>query len=192
MWRETAESCHVTLMRDDRGEPKSALWINIDVTTQKDIEARLLRAQRMESIGALASGVAHDLNNILSPIMLSVPIFRAAKDDEQREELISAIEMCAQKGADIVKQVLTFGQGVEGEKRRVQPGVLIDEMVKIARRTFPQSITVQNDTAPGLWSLLGNATQLHQVLLNLCVNARDAMASGGVLEIKARWPAPES
>ena len=157
-----------------------------DITERKKLEEQLLRAQRMESIGTLASGIAHDLNNILSPIMMSVPMLRRELSAEDREGIISTIEMSAARGAQIVKQVLTFGRGLEGEKTPLQVGMLIKEMVKIMQSTFPKNITVQSAIDPDLRIIIGDATQLHQVLLNLCVNARDAMPEGGKLRLRAR------
>ncbi len=184
--KELTVSSHVTLVRDDTGTPKSALVINIDITEQKNLEARMLRAQRMESIGTLASGVAHDLNNILAPIMMSVPVLRMKNSDAERERIISTIEMSAERGAQIVKQVLTFGRGIEGERRRLQFGPLFGEIVKIVRGTFPKSITIDSTIKPDAWPVLGDATQMHQILLNLCINARDAMPAGGKLRLGAR------
>jgi len=175
-----------TLVRDDSGHPKSVLSINTDVTEQKELEARFLRAQRMESIGTLASGVAHDLNNILAPIMMSVPILRRPLSEEKRNEIITTIEMSASRGAEIVKQVLTFGRGLEGERTPLQVIVLIKEMVKIARETFPRNIAINTSNGADVWRVSGDATQLHQVLLNLCVNARDAMPAGGELTVGVR------
>jgi PAS domain S-box-containing protein len=174
-----------TLVRDAAGHPKSVLAINTDMTEQKALEAQFLRAQRMESIGTLAGGIAHDLNNILSPIMMSVAVLRMKLTDEQREGVISTIEMSAERGAQIVKQVLTFGRGLEGEKRPLQVGALIGELVKMMRETFPREISIDRSMAQDLWIVLGDATQLHQVLLNLCVNARDAMPDGGKLRLRA-------
>jgi PAS domain S-box-containing protein len=175
-----------TLVRDAGGEPKSALCINIDITAQKNLEELLLRAQRMESLGTLASGVAHDLNNILAPIMMSVPLLRRDLSPEQREGIISTIEISAKRGAEIVKQVLTFGRGVEGERHPLQMAELIDEMVKILAETFPKNVEIVPAIDSHLWPIIGDATQLHQVLLNLCVNARDAMPDGGELRLRAR------
>ncbi len=179
-------NCRGTLVRDDAGAPHSVLTINTDITEQKELEGRLLRAQRMESIGTLASGLAHDLNNILAPIMMSVPILRRKLTDEQRETIVTTIEMSAERGTQIVKQVLTFGRGLEGERRPLQVTALIGELVKIMRETFPRNITIKNANGPKVWPLLGDATQIHQVLLNLCVNARDAMPEGGELRVGAR------
>jgi PAS domain S-box-containing protein len=184
--KELTVSSHVTLVRDETGNPKSALVINFDITAQKNLEAQFLRAQRMESIGTLASGVAHDLNNILAPIMMSVPLLREEMTAEQREGIISTIESSAERGAQIVKQVLTFGRGIEGERCPLPVGPLFREMVKIVRGTFPKDITIEKLITPDLWNVIGDVTQLHQVLLNLCVNARDAMPDGGRLRLAAR------
>jgi PAS domain S-box-containing protein len=181
--RQLTVSSHVTLVRDADGTPKSALVINIDITSRKQLEEQLLRTQRLESIGTLASGVAHDLNNILSPIMMAAPMLREDLPGELKETLLGTIEASAHRGAEIVKQVLTFARGVRGERTLVQPAHLIDEMVKISAQTFPKSITVTSRHASGTWAVHGDATQLHQVLLNLCVNARDAMPNGGELVV---------
>lgn len=183
--KELIVNSRATLVRDASGAPKSVLLINTDVTEQKALEARYLRAQRMESIGTLASGVAHDLNNILAPIMLTVPVLRSNLKEEQRDELLSTIEASAKRGTQIIKQVLTFGRGLEGEKRLLQLDVLIKEMKKIMRGTFPKDILVLSAIEADLWPVLGDTTQLHQVLLNLCINARDAMPDGGTLRMRA-------
>ncbi len=176
---------HATLIRDEGGEPRSALVINIDLTERKALEEQLLRTQRLEGIGTLASGVAHDLNNILSPILMSVPLLQLALAGTPNESLVSIIGQSAERGASIVKQVLTFARGVEGERMIVQVHHLLRDMESIMRQTFPRSITIQNSARAGLWPVNGDATQLHQVLLNLCVNARDAMPKGGTLRIDA-------
>ena len=178
-------SSSVTLVREASGQPKSALIINVDITGQKNLEAQFLRAQRMESIGTLASGLAHDLNNILAPIMMSVPILRRDLPADRRDEIIDGVESCAARGAEIVKQVLTFGRGLEGEKQHLKIGPLVEEVTKIIRQTFSRDIVIESSLAPGLWPVNADATQLHQVLLNLCVNARDAMPDGGNLRLRA-------
>lgn len=172
-----------TLVRDKAGEPKSILSINTDITEKKNLEAQFFRAQRMEGIGTLASGIAHDLNNVLTPIVLSLLMMRRAKSPEQLLNLVNTLEASAQRGADIVKQLLTFARGVKGEMILLQPAHLVKELVKIVRGTFPKSIQVQTYIPANTWAVVGDATQLHQVLLNLCVNARDAMVDGGNLLI---------
>jgi PAS domain S-box-containing protein len=174
-----------TLVRDDQGAPKSILIINTDITEQKKIEEQFLRAQRLESIGTLASGVAHDLNNILAPILMGAAVLRRTEMPGPDEMILSTIETCAQRGADIVKQVLTFARGAEGARLLLQPGHLIDDVARIAEGTFPKAINVRTDHLQSLWPIEGDPTQLHQVLLNLSVNARDAMPAGGALIISA-------
>lgn len=175
-----------TLVRDEAGAPKSILIINTDITEQRKIEEQFLRAQRLESIGTLASGVAHDLNNILAPILMGAAVLRRTAMAGPDEMILSTIETCAQRGADIVKQVLTFARGAEGARLLVQPSHLINDMAKIAAGTFPKAITVRTDYLQSLWPIEGDPTQLHQILLNLSVNARDAMPAGGTLTISAR------
>jgi two-component system, cell cycle sensor histidine kinase and response regulator CckA len=168
------------------GEMDRVAGVARDITEQKELEARFLRAQRMDSIGTLASGVAHDLNNILAPIMMSASLLRRELNSQQREEIISTIEESAERGAQIIKQVLAFGRGLEGERCPLQASALIAEMMKIIRGTFPKNLTVECSIEPDLWLIIGDATQLHQVLLNLCVNARDAMPDGGKLGLAAK------
>jgi PAS domain S-box-containing protein len=175
-----------TLVRDEAGAPKSILIINTDITEQRTIEEQFLRAQRLESIGTLASGVAHDLNNILAPILMGAAVLRRTPMAEPDAMILSTMETCAQRGADIVKQVLTFARGAEGAHLLLEPAHLINDMAKIADGTFPKAITVQTSYLPSLWPIEGDPTQLHQILLNLCVNARDAMPAGGTLTISAR------
>jgi PAS domain S-box-containing protein len=170
-----------TLLRDSDGNPKSMLAINSDITEHKKLQEQFLRAQRLESIGTLASGVAHDLNNILAPILMSAAILRDETSKDLREKIVSSIETSAQRGADIVRQVLTFARGAEGKRVIVQPAHLIKEMARIAEETFPKSIRIHAKYPPSLWAIEADPTQMHQVLLNLCVNARDAMPEGGDL-----------
>ncbi len=167
------------------GTPRSVMSINNDITEQKKLETQLLRAQRLESIGTLASGVAHDLNNILTPILMCSQVLRSELAEEDRQSAISLIEESAQRGASVVKQVLTFARGVEGERVLIKPSHLIEEIVDIARKTFPKSIEISGRYPDDLWSIQGDPTQLHQVLLNLSVNARDAMPNGGSLVVWA-------
>jgi PAS domain S-box-containing protein len=174
-----------TLLRDDSGAPKSFLIINTDITEQKRIEEQFLRAQRLESIGTLASGVAHDLNNILAPILMGAAVLHRSEMPPQDEVILSTIETCAQRGADIVKQVLTFARGAEGAHLLLQPANHIKDMARIVEGTFPKAISVRTNYLPSLWPIEGDPTQLHQVLLNLCVNARDAMPAGGTLSLSA-------
>jgi PAS domain S-box-containing protein len=174
-----------TLLRDDKGEPASILIINTEVTERKKIEAQLLRAQRMESIGTLAGGIAHDLNNILSPILMAVQMLQLKTDDAGVLQWLEILQSNAERGADMVRQVLSFARGVEGQRVTLQPKHLVKEVVKILKDTLPKSIEIKYDVAPDLWPVSADATQVHQVLMNLCVNARDAMPHGGELTLRA-------
>ncbi|HEY9860750.1 MAG TPA: response regulator [Candidatus Obscuribacterales bacterium] len=175
-----------TLVHDDSGQPKSILMVNTDITEQKKLEAQFLRSQRLESVGTLASGIAHDLNNSLAPILMSVQLLEKKIQDPQSRHLLAILETNTKRSADLVKQVLSFARGLEGEHRLLQVKHLLAEIEQIAKQTFPRSITITTELpTPELWPILGDATQLHQVLMNLCVNARDAMPEGGTLSLSA-------
>ena len=175
-----------TLVRNDVGEPQSILVIITDITEKTRLAAQFLRAQRLESVGQLASGIAHDLNNILMPILLVTPMLRDRLTDRESASLLDTLETSALRGAGIVKQVLTFSRGFEGERRPVQLRHLLKEFARIIAETFPRSIKLKLEEQNDLWLVKGDSTQLHQVLMNLCVNARDAMPDGGILTIHLR------
>jgi PAS domain S-box-containing protein len=175
-----------TLISDAQGRPKSILSINTDITERKKLEQQFLRSQRMESIGTLAGGIAHDLNNVLAPIMMSIELLKLQERSAQKQNILATIECSAKRGADLVKQVLSFARGVEGRQLAVQVGHLLKEIEKITNETFLKSIQVRSEIPAGLWLVQGDPTQIHQVLLNLCVNARDAMPNGGALKLSAR------
>ena len=183
--RDLIGEVRVSLIRNDDGTPRAVLSIGTDITEKKKLETQLLRAQRLESIGTLASGVAHDLNNILTPILMCSEALRHDPAPEDIPSTISLIEESARRGASIVKQVLTFARGVEGERVLIKPSHLIEEMVDIAHKTFPKVIDINARYPEDLWSIQADPTQLHQVLLNLAVNARDAMPTGGALTFAA-------
>ena len=183
--REVIVEGHWTLVRDADGKPKTILAINTDVTEKKRLEAQFLRAQRLESIGTLASGIAHDLNNILSPITLGAQMLQIKQQDEQSRRLLEVMRANAERGAEMIKQLLSFARGTAGERMLIQPKHLIREIVGIAQETFPRSIRINQHLPEDLWAINGDATQLHQALMNLCVNARDAMPNGGALAIEA-------
>ncbi|MEH1788686.1 response regulator [Nostoc sp.] len=176
-----------TLVCDEQGKPKSILTVDTDITEKKHLEAQLFRAQRLESIGTLASGIAHDLNNILTPILAGAQLLplKFPDADERTRHLLEILEINARRGADLVKQVLSFARGVEGKRITLQLRHIIVELGKILKETFPKSIEISTDVPQNLWMVSGDSTQLHQVLMNLCVNARDAMTDGGTLSISA-------
>ncbi|VVB85636.1 Chemotaxis protein CheY [uncultured archaeon] len=170
-----------TLVRGNEGIPKSILIINTDITERKILEGQLLRAQRMESIGTLAGGIAHDLNNMLTPILLSLQMLKDKFKDEQSQKLISILEDNSHRGAYLINQVLSFARGVEGERNPIQANLVISDIEKVAKETFPKNIEIRTDLNNDLYTISGDATQLYQVIMNLCVNARDAMPDGGIL-----------
>ncbi len=174
-----------TLVRDEEGQPKSILVVNTDITQKKQLEAQFLRAQRMESIGTLASGIAHDLNNVLTPILMTAQLLEAEPQEERYQRLLPVLVANAKRGANLVKQVLSFAKGLEGKFTILQVKHLISEIKQIIKETFPKSLEIRTDIPQSLWTVSGDATQLHQVLMNLCVNARDAMPDGGRLSICA-------
>ncbi len=174
-----------TLVRAEDGRPQSILEIDTDITQQKKLEQQYLRAQRMEGIGTLAGGIAHDLNNVLAPIIMSIDLLKLAVTDKRGHDMLTVIGSSARRGADLVSQMLTFARGVEGKRVQVQTRTLIDDIEKITKDTFPKNIEIRTSFSHNLWTVHGDSTQLHQVLLNLCVNARDAMPEGGQINIRA-------
>ena len=174
-----------TLVRDSAGQPKSVLVINTDITERRALEQRFLRAQRLESLGTLAGGIAHDLNNVLTPITIALELLSETERDRHSQELLATATTSAKRGAQMVAQVLSFARGMEGRRESIDTRELISDIEKIIHDTFPKSIAIDTRVAPDLWRLVGDSTQLQQVLLNLCVNARDAMPSGGRLAINA-------
>ncbi|HBE83715.1 MAG TPA: PAS domain S-box protein [Pyrinomonadaceae bacterium] len=174
-----------TLVRNDQHQPDYILIINTDITEKHRTEEQLLRAQRMESIGTLAGGIAHDFNNILSPILMSVGMLQAKTRDPEMIRWLELIRQSSERGASLVQQVLTFARGMSGDRVSVQLKHIIKDLIKVLDETLPKSITVKQNVDPELWVISADPTQLHQVLMNLCINARDAMPSGGSLTLSA-------
>ena len=164
--------------------PEEGVCFVVDLTERKKLEQQFFRAQRMESIGTLAGGIAHDLNNILAPILMSIDLLKSTATDAQAMAILETIEVSAKRGADIVRQVLTFARGIEGERIEIQVKHLLDDIKVIIKDTFPKDVRLQFSVPKETWTIRGDPTQIHQVFLNLCVNARDAMPSGGSLTIK--------
>ncbi len=187
--RELHVASRWTLIRDESGQPAKILVINTDTTNARQFERQFLRAQRLESIGTLASGIAHDLNNILSPILMASGLLhKALESDPEALRMLKIIEHSAERGSSVVKQVLTFARGAEGQRVAVQAKHLLGELVKIIGQTFPRSIDIKTHVPTDLWPIAGDPTQLHQVFLNLCVNARDAIMA---VPTSQKGPEPE-
>jgi PAS domain S-box-containing protein len=176
-----------SLMLNELGQPKSILTVDTDITEKKQLEAQFLRAQRLESLGTLASGLAHDLNNILTPIVgigQLLPL-KFPNLDQETQRLLEILNDSAHRGADLVKQILSFTRGIEGKPTNTQVSHLLLEILKVIQQTFPKNIDMAVDMAEDLWLISADVTLLHQVFMNLCVNARDAMEDGGTLSIMA-------
>jgi PAS domain S-box-containing protein len=174
-----------SVIRDEAGKPKARLCINSDITDRKRLEEQFLRAQRMENLGLLAAGISHDLNNMLAPILLAAPMLREHVHDPGALSLLATLEKSAERGANLVRQILAFAHGSTGEPRLMQAKHLLRDIVGVISNTFPKSIRLEDNIPSDLWPINGNPTHVHQVVLNLCVNARDAMPNGGVLRLNA-------
>jgi len=183
--RELIAESRWTLVRDAEENPKAIFSINTDLTERKKLEAQFLRAQRMESIGTLAGGIAHDLNNILSPILIGLQLLQTRLPDQDSQRWLNILISNAERGGEMVKQVLSFARGVSGERINLQPKHLIREVVKMLQETLPKNIRIESKLPNDLGIITGDPTQLHQVLMNLCINARDAMPDGGTLKVAA-------
>jgi len=177
---------HWSLVRDASGKPESVLSISTDITAQKQLEQQLLRAQRVESIGALAGGIAHDLNNIFSPILMASQMLGHQRSEEDRKRMLAMLSGCAQRGSEMVGRILAFARGTGGQKQPLQLDATLSEVARLLGPILPRSIHLDTKIEPDLPRVLGNSTQLHQVLMNLCINARDAMPGGGQLVLGAQ------
>ncbi len=182
-------------IQDRVGVPYRVVGIAEDITERKLTEAVLRRTERLESLGTLTSGIAHDLNNVLTPIMGIVQLLplKITNIDASTQGLLQVLEDSTRRGADLVKQILSFTRGVESKPTIVQVGHLLVEIQKIIQQAFPKNIELSmafrtgsaNARPEDLWPITADATMLHQVFMNLCVNARDAMPDGGTLSIVA-------
>jgi signal transduction histidine kinase len=152
---------------------------------KKRLAEQFLRAQRLENLGMLAAGIAHDLNNVLAPIGMASSLLRNSVTQSGDLRLLDTLDSCAGRGAALVRQILGFAQGVSGEARTLQARHVLKDVLEVITETFPKSIRLEDDLPGNLWPVAGNATQIHQILLNLCVNARDAMPHGGTLRLRA-------
>ncbi len=172
--------------RDKEGRILGTIGISRDISEKKALESQILRSQRMESIGTLAGGIAHDLNNVLTPIMMSIGLLKSDLSDPGHLEILRAIETSAKRGSDLVRQVLSFARGVDAKKLEVRIAEALRDAKSCAEESFPKNIAVEFDCPGDLWMIEGDATQIHQVLHSLSLNARDAMESGGKLLLRAK------
>ncbi|NJO28955.1 MAG: response regulator [Richelia sp. SL_2_1] len=177
-----------TLVRDEAGNPEAILTVDTDITQKKQLENQFLRTQRLESLGTLASGVAHDLNNILTPILAIAQLLplKLSSQEPDCSEMLVMLENSAKRGASIVKQILTFARGNEGKRTVLQVKHLLKDIEQFAKGTFAKSIAIQRNLPQDLLTISADPTQIYQVLMNLVVNARDAMPNGGTITIAAQ------
>lgn len=164
------------------GDPAIQIHVR-DVSDAKLLEAKFLRAQRLESIGTLAGGIAHDLNNVLTPILASARLLKDDLRDHPSRRWIELMETSALRGAGILQQILSFTRGSSEQHELLRLKYFIEEMRRIVTETFPNGIQFRSTFSPDLSMIRGDPTQIQQVLMNLCVNARDAMPQGGVLRV---------
>jgi PAS domain S-box-containing protein len=177
--------CRWTLVRNANGEPTGILQVCTDVTERKRLESRFLRAQRVESIGIFASGIVHDLNNVFSPMLIGVHVLKRKLHDQRSRRLINNIESSARYGSEMAHQVLSFVKGAQGVHTKLNPKKIVKDIFRQLDNIIPDDIRVQTRVPENISSIMGDETQLHQVLINLCTNARDAMPMGGELTITA-------
>ncbi len=175
-----------SLVVEADGRPRSILYIDTDVTERKKLETQLLRAQRMESIGTLAGGVAHDLNNVLTPIILSIELLATKLTSDEDRRLIEKTKASATHGAALVQQLLAFARGADAKRTRIDPATALQDLRPLIRQSLPSSIELILPTGDKPWPIQADATQFNQVLINLCLNARDAMPHGGRIEVATR------
>jgi two-component system cell cycle sensor histidine kinase/response regulator CckA len=174
-----------TLLTDEEGNPRAILKVSSDISEKKKMEEQFFRMQRMDGLGRLAGGIAHDIRDLLTPITMSVDALRKRLDDEQSLKILRLVDASARRSVELVKQILVFSRGEDSDRIVFQPTSIIHEMETMIRETFPKSIQVEFEIAENLWAVYGDAIQLRQVILNLCINSRDAMPDGGKLFLKA-------
>lgn len=184
--KEILIDIRVTLIRDPLGQPKSCLSIITDITERRKLEEQFLRAQRLESMGMLATGLAHDLNNALAPILMAEEILRTRVTDPGDLKLLELIGRSGQRSAAMVRQIVSFASGDTREKVLIQAKHLLSDILQLMQETFPKSIRLESEIPTGLWTVQGSPSQLHQMMVNLCINARDVMPRGGTLRLVAR------
>lgn len=177
---------YIEPLRDESGAITYWVAVQRDVTERNELQAQLLHAQRLEGIGLLASGIAHDLNNVLAPVMIACDVLCDRVTDAEGQQFLKLLQSSAKRGASLVKQILSFARGIGGGSGLIDPRQIVNEVLSLARATFPKEIKIVEESEGEVGLVEGDATQLHQVLLNLCVNARDAIGDSGTITLRAR------
>jgi PAS domain S-box-containing protein len=180
-------SLSASAVLDDFGKAVALVRVATDITVQKKLQQELLQSQKMQSIGTLAGGIAHDFNNILGIILAYITSFKRFEDDTKKFDIaIETITKAVERGKTLVQQILTFARKTETEFRAVNVNDVIMEIMTMIYETFPKILTYTQNYDKGISYIYADHSQVYQALLNLCVNARDAMPKGGVLTINTR------
>jgi len=178
------EQMTITPLMEENGRIHHYIAIKQDISEQKNLERMLLRVQRVESMGQLSSGIAHDLNNILSPILMSADLLKTELPPGPRLDMVEIIAESAKRGADVLRQLLAYARGTQGEKLDLMLVPLLREGIRMFKETFPREIRIEDSIPRDLWNIHADPTQIHQLFSNLLLNARDAMPEGGLLQVK--------
>lgn len=172
-----------SVMRDEEDRPAAFIVANTDITEKKTLEAKFLRAQRLESLGTLAGGIAHDLNNVLTPILMALKLLRKERPEKEKLALLATAQASVERGTGMIRQLLSFAGGGDHPHSQVDLKKIVEETASFLEHTLPKSIRIVVDLPDSLWPVAGDPTQLSQVLMNLAINARDAMPEGGELRL---------
>jgi two-component system, cell cycle sensor histidine kinase and response regulator CckA len=172
-----------TRIEGAEGGASKVLLIMTDMTERRRLETEILRAQRMESIGMFSGAIAHDLNNLLTPILMGIGLLRTQAPAVATLPVLTSMETGAEHGAALVRQLLAFARGADGTRVRVDVATTMASLKRLLRQSLPGQIELQVNLAPDLWPIHADVTQFSQVLLNLCINSRDAIQGQGRVTI---------
>lgn len=174
-----------TLVKRSDGQGRAILIINTDITEKRAIEQTVERSQRLETIGALAAGVAHDFNNVLSPIVMGIQILQSACKDPTQKEMLQKMRASANRGARSVKDLLSFSKAKDGEPGLITSADVIRKVARLCEGSFPRAVEIVCETAADSKPVLADAAQLEHALMNICLNGRDALPKGGTLTLRS-------
>lgn len=168
-------------------QPTQWLVICEDITEKKQFQTHIMRVQRMQSMGVLASGIAHDINNILAMFFMAFHTLKKQNLDENGKKVLDMMENSTRQGVQLTRQLMDFVKGVDKEKETVDIEKIAQDVMGLFQQTLPQIVSIQSSVGAELFSVSGYGNQIQQILLNLCVNARDALTlEGGVISIEAQ------
>ena len=170
----------------DNGKIEHYVCIQQDISAKNELDFQIHRMQRLTGVATLAGGIAHNINNSLTPIIMSAELLKDEFTDPESRELLNTITKCAERSADLIRQVLAVTRGVEVKKEILSPAIIVKEVHGVINQTFPKEITIETSIEENIWQIEGDRGYLNQMLLNLCLNSRDAMPQGGILKILAR------